>query len=45
LGSYAVEGHRQVGRAAAAFVDVLVAKGQRAVWIGDAAREAGLPDG
>jgi len=43
LGGYAVEGHRQVGRAAAAFVDLLVTKGERAVWIADAAKEAGLP--
>jgi len=43
LGGYAVEGHRRVGRAAAAFVDLLVVKGERAVWIADAAKEAGLP--
>lgn len=43
LGSYAVEGHRQVGQTAAAFVDLLVTKGQRAVWISEAAQEAGLP--
>jgi len=42
LGGYAVEGHRQVGRAAAAFVDLLVTKGERAVWIADAAKDAGL---
>ncbi|HID89646.1 MAG TPA: alanine racemase [Anaerolineae bacterium] len=42
LGGYAVEGHRQVGRAAAAFVDLLVTKGERAAWIADAAKEAGL---
>ena len=42
LGGYAVEGHRQLGRAAAAFVDLLVVKGERAVWIADAAKEAGL---
>ncbi len=42
LGGYAVEGHRRVGRAAAAFVDLLVVKGERAVWIADAAEEAGL---
>ena len=42
LGGYAVEGHRQVGRAAAACVDLLVAKGQRATWIAEAAQEAGL---
>ncbi len=43
LGGYAVEGHRLVGQAAAAFVDLLVVKGERAVWIADAAKEAGLP--
>jgi alanine racemase len=42
LGGYAVEGHRLVGRAAAAFVDLLVTKGERAAWIADAAQEAGL---
>jgi alanine racemase len=43
LGGYAVEGHRLVGRTAAAFVDLLVTKGQRATWIAEAAKEAGLP--
>ncbi|MEA3377332.1 MAG: alanine racemase [Chloroflexota bacterium] len=43
LGSYAVEGHRKVGRAAAAFVDLLVTKGERSVWIAEGAEEAGLP--
>ncbi len=43
LGGYAVEGHAVVGRAAAAFVDLLVVKGERGVWIADAAKEAGLP--
>jgi alanine racemase len=42
LGGYAVEGHRLVGRTAAAFVDLLVTKGQRGLWIADAAKEAGL---
>jgi alanine racemase len=42
LGGYTVEGHRQVGRAAA-FADLLVVKGERAVWIADGAKEAGLP--
>jgi len=42
LGSYAVEGHRQVGRAAATFVDQLIVKGKRAVEIAEAAEEAGL---
>ena len=43
LGDYAVEGHRLVGRAAAAFVDLLVVKGERAAWIAEAAKEAGTP--
>ncbi len=42
LGDYEVEGHRLVGRAAAVFVDLLVVKGERAVWIAEAAREAGI---
>jgi alanine racemase len=42
LGGYAVEGHHQVGRAAASFVDLLVVKGERAAWIADAAKEAGM---
>ncbi len=42
LGGYAVEGHRLVGQKAAAFVDLLVTKGQRAVWIAEAAKESGL---
>ncbi len=42
LGSYAVEGHREVGRAAASCVDLLVTKGERAGWIAEAAEEAGL---
>jgi alanine racemase len=42
LGSYAIEGHRRVGEAAAAAVDMLVTKGERAVWIAEKAREAGL---
>jgi alanine racemase len=45
LGGYAVEGHRHLGQAAAAFVDLLVVKGERAVWIAEAAQEAGLPCG
>jgi len=32
-----------VGRTAAAFVDLLLTKGQRATWIAEAAKEAGLP--
>ncbi len=45
LGGYAVEGHRHVGRAVTACVDLLVVKGERAVWIAEAAKEAGLPCG
>jgi len=43
LGGYAVEGLRLVGRAAAACVDLLVVKGERATWIAEAAKEAGIP--
>jgi len=43
LGGYAVEGHRHLGQAAAAFADLLVVKGERAAWIAEAARETGLP--
>jgi alanine racemase len=42
LGGYAVEGHRHLGQAAAACVDMLVVKGERAVWIAQAAEETGL---
>jgi alanine racemase len=42
LGGFAIEGHRQLGRAAAAFVDQLVVKGRRASWIADGAKEAGM---
>jgi len=42
LGGYAVEGHRHLGRAAAACVDLLVVKGERAIWIAEAAQDAGL---
>jgi alanine racemase len=42
LGGYAIEGHRHLGRAAAACVDMLVVKGERAVWITEAAEETGL---
>jgi alanine racemase len=45
LGGYAVEGHRLVGQAAAAFVDLLVTKGHRATWIAEAAKGAGLACG
>lgn len=45
LGSYAVKGHRDVGEAAAATVDLLVTKGERAAWIAESAEGAGLaPD-
>ncbi len=43
LGGYAVEGHRHLGWAAADLVDTLIVKGERAVWIADAATETGLP--
>ncbi len=43
LGGYAVEGHRHLGQVAAAFVDILIVKGERAAWIAEAAAEAGLP--
>jgi alanine racemase len=42
LGGYAVEGHHLVGQKSAAFVDLLVTKGQRALWIAEAAKESGL---
>jgi alanine racemase len=42
LGGYAVEGHRHLGQAAATCVDMLVVKGERAVWIAQAAEETGL---
>jgi alanine racemase len=42
LGGYAVEGHQHLGRAAAASVDMLVVKGERAAWIAQAAEETGL---
>jgi Alr-MurF fusion protein len=45
LGGYAVEGHRLIGRTAAAFVDLLVTKGHRATWAAEAAKEAGLACG
>ena len=43
LGGYAVEGHRHLGRAAASLADLLIVKGERAVWIAEAAMETGLP--
>jgi alanine racemase len=42
LGSYTVEEHHKVGEDAAAAVDLLVTKGERAVWIAEGAEEAGL---
>ncbi|MGD2146069.1 MAG: alanine racemase [Anaerolineae bacterium] len=42
LGSYAVEGHRLVGQAAANSVDLLTTMGERAVWMAESAEEAGL---
>jgi alanine racemase len=42
LGSYAVQGHRDVGEAAASSVDVLITKGEKAAWIAETAEEAGL---
>ncbi len=43
LGGYTVEGHRLLGTHAASVADLLVTKGERAAWIAEAAREAGLP--
>lgn len=45
LGSYEEEGHRQVGRWAAGVVEELFLLGERARWIGEAAREQGMPAG
>ncbi len=42
LGSATVEGHREVGEAAAACVDLLITKGERAAWMAEKAEEAGL---
>ncbi len=42
LGGYAVEGHRHLGQAAAALADMLIVKGERAVWIAETATETGL---
>lgn len=42
LGDAAEEGHRRVGRRAAAVVDRLVTCGEQAAWIADEARRAGL---
>lgn len=43
LGSAEEEGHRQVGQRAAQVADLLVTVGQRAIWIAEAARQAGMP--
>lgn len=45
LGDYEAEGHERVGRAAAAAVDLLVTRGERARRIAEAARAAGLDAG
>ncbi|HEX7734998.1 MAG TPA: alanine racemase [Ktedonobacteraceae bacterium] len=42
LGDFEEEGHRQVGSKAAACVDYLVTRGERAIQIAEAARQAGL---
>lgn len=44
LGAYEEEAHAAVGRRAAEVVDLLITKGERARWIADAARKAGLPE-
>jgi alanine racemase len=43
LGEFEEEGHRQVGARAAACVDYLVTRGERAILMAEAARQAGLP--
>jgi Alr-MurF fusion protein len=43
LGDYEAAGHEQVGQRAAAVLDLLVTKGNRARRIADAARAAGMP--
>lgn len=45
LGATEEEAHRIVGGRAAEVADLLVAVGERARWIADAAREAGMHDG
>ena len=45
LGGFEEEGHRQVGTKAASCVDYLITRGERAIWIAEAARQAGLPVG
>ena len=42
LGNYEEEAHRAVGRKAAACVDYLITRGERAALIAEAAQEAGL---
>jgi alanine racemase len=42
LGGASEELHREVGRAAAGVVDLLVTQGNAAAWVADAARSAGL---
>ena len=44
LGAFEAAGHEQVGRKAAGIVDLLVTRGNRARRIGEAARDAGLPE-
>lgn len=43
LGDFEEEGHRQVGSKAAVCVDYLITRGERAIQIAEAARQAGLP--
>ncbi|NTV63310.1 MAG: UDP-N-acetylmuramoyl-tripeptide--D-alanyl-D-alanine ligase [Oscillochloris sp.] len=43
LGDAEEAGHRQVGRRAAETAQIVLTVGQRAMWIAEAAREAGMP--
>lgn len=43
LGDFEEEGHRLVGNRAAACVDFLITRGERAIQIAEAARQTGLP--
>jgi alanine racemase len=43
LGDYAAEGHRRVGEAAAACVDLLITQGERGAWSARAAEAVGFP--
>jgi UDP-N-acetylmuramoyl-tripeptide--D-alanyl-D-alanine ligase len=43
LGSYEEEAHRLVGRRVPAVADLLLAVGERAVWIAEEARACGMP--